>query len=104
VSKKTGMLILAVLAPVVLGLCIWTLIVCLEFLQSPPGGGGASIGPDGKLVISPPPVKPIKTLIASAITLPLCVVWGVFFVLWMRAKDSTPDEEIEEQPCPRRKR
>ena len=98
------MVILAVLSPVVLGLCIWTLVVCLEFLQSPPGGGGASIGPDGKLVIGPPPVKPTKALIASAITLPLCVVWGVFFILWKRGKDAAPDEEIEEKPRPRRKR
>ena len=98
------MVILAVLAPVVLGLCIWTLVVCLEFLQSPPGGGGASIGPDGKLVIGPPPVKPTKALIASAVTLPLCVAWGVFFVMRKRFKDSAPEEDIEEKTRPRRKR
>src|SRR5262249_38153278 len=103
-SKKTLRVLLAVLAPVVLGLCIWTLVVCLEYLQSPPGGGGASIGPDGKLVIGRPPVKPPKALIASAIPLPLCVVWGVFFVLWKRAKDSTPEGEIEKRPRPQRKR
>jgi hypothetical protein len=104
VSKKTLMVILAVLAPVVLGLCIWTLVVCLEFLQSPPGGGGASIGPDGKLMIGPPLARPTKALIASAITLPLCAVWGVFFVMWKRARDTAPEEEIEENPRPRRKR
>src|SRR5262245_55552087 len=97
-------MILAILAPVVLGLCIWTLIVCLAFLQSPPGGGGASIGPDGKLVIGPPQVKTTKALIASAITLPVCVVWGVCCVIWKRGKDSAPDEDIEEKTRPRRKR
>ena len=99
--KKTLMLTLAVLAPLTLGLCIWTFIACMEFLQSPSGGGGATIGPGGQLVIGPPPASPTKALVAAAVTLPVCAIWIAFFILWMRAKGRCAIRPAQARaPCP----
>jgi hypothetical protein len=85
VSKRTLFWALTALVPVVLALCIWTIIACVNYLQAPSGYGGASIDARGELVVGPKRPDHKTPLVLSAVTLPLGIGWVVLLVLWKRA-------------------
>jgi hypothetical protein len=87
VKKRTLFWVLTALVPVVLALSIWMISACLTYLRAPPGYGGASIGPDGKLIIGPKPPDLKTPLILSAVTVPLGIGWVALLVLWKRAPE-----------------
>ena len=89
--KKTTLFWLTVsLAPVVLALSVWTVIACVNYLQSPPGYGGARIDAGGKLEIGPKPPDLTTPLVLSVFTVPLGVAWIVLLTLWKHGQAEGP--------------